>query len=232
MRKSLLIITFTLHTALAQGTVQSVVPFGLENQSGNGNDTLFATPGQTQQLFRSTYLASQWQTPVEITGMAFRVAAGSARSLQVTIPRVEIRFSTSSRTPENMSTIYVVNKGPNETTVFLHDNVSLSGATGQSVNPFDIRLSFDRPFVYDPVAGNLLMSITLTGGFLGGAQIDAQGYTSLAASPAGYVTPHTGDQVGALAEVTEFSFVPIPEPPVSYLFVAGSFLIIMNLRRR
>src|SRR5438105_14427956 len=133
MKRWILAILCSLGSALAQGTMQAVVPFGLANQNGNGNDSLFEGPGQTQELFRGSYLASQWQTPVAINGIAFRVAHGSASSLQATFPRIEIRFSTSAHTPENMSVFYSVNKGADETTVFLHDNVSLFGRTGQAV---------------------------------------------------------------------------------------------------
>jgi hypothetical protein len=223
------LICFTA-SALAQGTTETVVPFGFENQSGNGSDSLLDFPGQTQELFRASYLANAWDTPVAISGIAFRVAG--ALSMSATIPQVEIRFSTSSQTPETMSTFYAANKGADETTVFLHNNVSLFGTAGQQVNPFDLRFQFDRPFIYDPKNGNLLMSIKLTGSFLGGKQIDAQGYSTLAASPVGYVGQHNPDQVGALADVIAFSYVQVPEPRIPGLILIGGIALLGALKKK
>ena len=67
-------------SAFAQGTIQTVVPFGFENQNGNSNDGIFEVGTQIQQLYRGSSLAQRWETPVQITGVAFRVADGTPRS--------------------------------------------------------------------------------------------------------------------------------------------------------
>lgn len=224
-------------SVLAQGTTQAVVvPFGFENQNGNSNDGIFESAGHFQELFRATSFTSEWKTPVAITGIAFRVADGVPLSLQATVPQLEIRFSTSSHAPENMSTIYGANKGADETTVFLHDNVSLFGRAGQPVNPFDIAITFDQPFVYDPKLGNLLMYVTASAIVGRGTQIDAHGYGSLDVSPASYVgsTGPFGDfQVVPYSLVTEFSWIAVPEPSaLSLIGMALACLAAKSLGRR
>jgi hypothetical protein len=78
MREMILLCLLSLqYSALAQGTIETVVPFGLENQAGNSNDGILQSPGTFQQLFRASYLQTAWQTPVEITGIAFRVEVAS-----------------------------------------------------------------------------------------------------------------------------------------------------------
>src|SRR5438477_6018522 len=103
MKQWTLLAIFAIGNSLAQGTTQTVVPFGLENQKGSGPSDLFLG-GETQDLFRASYLATKWTTPVEITGLVFRVTGGN--SFDAVIPSIEIRGSTSARVPESMSQVY------------------------------------------------------------------------------------------------------------------------------
>jgi hypothetical protein len=233
MKQWILVACLSVNTTWGQSTMHTVVPFGFENENGNSNDGIFESGGTFQELFRASYLATQWQTPVALTEVAFRVSEGVPLSLQATVPRLEIRFSTSSRSPENMSLFYSANRGVDETTVFLHDNVPLSGTAGQPINPFDIRVTFDRPFVYDPKIGNLLMYMNASGISGRGVQVDAQGYASLGASPAGYVGTTFGqNQIAPFVLVTQFSFVAVPEPSASELALIAAIAIITVIKRK
>jgi hypothetical protein len=220
------LICFTA-SALAQGTTDTVVPFGFENQSGNGASSTFFVP-ETQDLFRGSYLAGKWTTPVAITGIAFRVAVG-AGSFNAVMPSIEIRASTSSRLPETMSEVYSLNKGSDETIVYSHSNVALSGRNTQSPNPFDLRLTFDRPFIYDATKGSLLMDFRMaTPGPGGASTVDIQGFPDLAGSPAGF---WQGFSVIPAADIIEFQTLAVPEPSHVSLFLLGIGLFGLKGRR-
>jgi hypothetical protein len=222
-------------SANGQSTTTSVFPVGLDNQTGNSGIVLFSSNpdpiNQYQQLFRSSELQKAWQTPVSISAVAFRVNNG-ASAFQAVIPTVEIRFSTSATPLEQMSSNYAQNKGSDELTVFLHQNVALSGAGGAGPNPFDIRFNFDRPFVYDPSKGNLLMYIA-TGFEVSGksSQLDAQEYATFSGTPVisfgnGYLGP---SPVGL---VSQFSSTTVPEPKLFQLAVLSGVIFFASMRRR
>jgi hypothetical protein len=220
-----ILLAFALN-ANAQTTNRTVVPLGLENQNGNSNDGIIESGGQFQELFRSSYLQAQWQTPVQITGMAFRV--DGALSSDTVIPRVEIRLSTSLRSREDMSLIYSANRGGDETTVFLHDNFRLFGSAVRPVSPFDLRFEFDQPFIYDPKAGNLLLYMNSAGPIGSGSQIDAHFGGDVAY--VGTSGPFSPDQVVAYSPVIQFSWISVPEPSTLCLGALGG-LIILGLRK-
>jgi hypothetical protein len=218
-------------SALAQGTTQTVVPFGLENQNGNTVDESLSHGSLLQELFRGSYLETTWRTPILITGIAFR-AKGVGPSYSAVVPRVEIRLSTSTYDPANMSLFYAVNKGADETTVYLHDNVALFAPSGSSPNPFDLKFAFDRPFVYDPKQGNLLMFFKTAqpSPSVGTRLIDSH---FVQGSEIGYVGnsgPFSDNQVAPYSLVTQFTWTAIPEPSTWHLFGIGFFLTTLGTR--
>lgn len=212
-------------------TNRTVVPAGFENQAGNTSDSILFTQSQIQQLFRASAL--QWDGPVQITGVAFRVTDGTS-SFSAVVPRIEIYMSTSALAPERLTPNYFSNRGPDETAVFLRDNVFLIGRAGQNVNPFDLRVTFDQPFTYDSSRGNLLMYIKTFGSGVGARNIDSQIYAgNLANSPVvstGTSAPFGG--IAGYALINEFSTVAVPEPSVGCLILLGTIVCIGKFVKR
>jgi hypothetical protein len=230
MKRWIFLFVCFAESAFAQGTMQTVVPFGFQNQSGNGASQLFLG-GETQDLFRASYMATAWTTPVAITGVAFRVAGGF--SMDVVIPSIEIRASTSSRVPETMSQAYAANRGADEVLVFGHSNVHLVGSGGPGVNPFDLKLTFDQPFLYDPATGSLLLDFRIGTPAPGGTSaVDSQSYAQLGGAPAASVFQGGAfvGQVGAGSHIIQFQTVSVPEPGILWLSIPGG--LSLWLRRR
>jgi hypothetical protein len=177
-----ILLSATLYVnALAQGTTQTVLPAGFANTAGNDYDSTLDNGGEIQQLFRGTTLQATWATPVRITAISFRVGNG-AGSFNTVASSLDIRLSTSSRTPEQMSPAYAVNRGADEVQVFSHSNVALTGSGNQNLNPFDIQFTLDQPFIYDPTKGSLLLYLNANL-LRRGAEMDAHFFSSLNSSP-------------------------------------------------
>ena len=213
-------------------TNTTVLPPGFENENGNIQHATFSglVPAY-QEIFRNSSVASEWDTPVKITGVAFRVGDGATSSFDAVIPRIEIRLSTTPNAPELMSRFYDANKGADERTVFLRNNVSIFAAAGQEVNPFDVKFQFDTPFVYDPNNGHLLMYIQNSGPTGPGARsLDAHHFGALDAN-----TPVASFGPGILAPdayglVAQFQFVAIPEPRELSLLAISSILLLRKFK--
>jgi hypothetical protein len=209
-------------------TNTTVAPFGLENTPGNSHDNyVLRFPVEYQQVFKGSYLSDIWQTPVEITGIAFRVDSVNG-DYQAVIPSVEIQFSTTQRAPNQMSTDMASNKGVDNTVVYKHDDVTLSAQGTLVLNPFQLRFNFDRPFYYDPAAGNLLMDLRTGGDTIHANRgLDAQVFETWGPSTPYALVEPTGvpstpsNFVAGQALVTEFTWRAIPEPSALALWIAG-----------
>jgi hypothetical protein len=140
-------IGFELSTRCVQAN-QTVAPLGLANQNGNAADDFLQTFGERSFLFSPSELS--WIGPVQISGVSFRVDE-SELSMSAIIPRVEIRMSTSLRSPASMSTLYANTVGVDELLVYARDAVHISSVGGNSPNLFGIVFPFDQTFNYDPL---------------------------------------------------------------------------------
>jgi hypothetical protein len=238
MKKWIGLILVAFETTIFAQADRLVVPIGFENQPGNASDGVLFTGGELQQMFRASSLQATWSTPVRITGVAFRVTEGAAASFNAVVPRIEFRMSTSSRPLEQMSTSYNLNKGLDEMIVYAHDNVVLSGAAGQTVNPFDLKFAFDQPFTYDPAGGNLLMYMNSTGSGAGGRNIDSHIFgdgISVGSSPVAYTGnsgPGGSNSVIPYALINEFTWVAIPEPSVMLLVLPALVMMLIGASKR
>lgn len=215
-----------------QGTTRYTgVPYGLENQSGNDGDIGFRGPTEYQLIFRGTYLAQAWTSPTLISQIAFRVENGFP-DFNATIPRVEIRMSTTGIDPENIQPFWALNSGQDATIVFNRPNVALAAEGGAGVNPFQLAFRFDTPFVYNPQAGNLAIFLGTygTGAFLGSSQVDAQEFDPpLSLSPVVriggvFASPHPSGLV------TQFEWISVPEPSISGLSMFG-LIVCLGVKR-
>jgi hypothetical protein len=95
-----------------------VVPNGLANVDGNSNNTFpFHNGGSSmryQQVFDGAAFGS---SPITITGIAFRPDLGAGDAFTSTISNIQINLSTTSRSPDNLSTTFANNVGADDTVV-------------------------------------------------------------------------------------------------------------------
>src|SRR4051812_16652854 len=100
-------------------TNQTVLPLGLESQEGSTRDSVLkGGPAERNIVISSGALPLSWQGPVIITGLAFRVDSESTFSFNAIVPRLEIRLSTTEKTPATMGSLYSQNAGPDSILAF------------------------------------------------------------------------------------------------------------------
>lgn len=209
-----------------------VAPNDRATQIGNAQiPDAFAVPGAIQNV----YGAANFSNPVLITGMAFRLdEARGGSSASAVIPRVTVRISTYSGTFDSFDRFYDNNKGADEITAYDGSvQWSTTDLFGGTPNPFDLKLLFSTPFVYDPAKGSLLINFTSEGPFNSGIWVDAHNHGDLNVGwlVAGF-NPGLKES-GTI--VTQFDVTNVPEPDVIHLLVIGGIIAfgsVRQLRRR
>jgi hypothetical protein len=92
-----------------------------------------------------------------INRIAFR-GHGPGIPFTATVPQLQVNLSTTSKPPDQLSSTFADNVGPDDTQVFsgpLHTAVTFSG----DPTNFEVVINFSTPFYYDPMKGNLLLDI-------------------------------------------------------------------------
>lgn len=113
---------------------------------------------------QEVYQASEFSTgPILITGFYWRPTANPQYGFPFhTIDRdFQLRLSTTSRQPDQLSSVFAENIGRDEQVVFkgpLAISSRFQDAAG-GTKKFDIYVHLKHPFFYDPAKGNLLMDI-------------------------------------------------------------------------
>ena len=163
-----------------------------------------------------------------IHGIYFRVDE-NAGAFDETFPSVQVTLSTTSRGPDGLSTLFSENIGPDQTTVFGPGPLHLSGAG----SGFPVGFMFERTYLYDPSAGNLLVDIRNFGP--GNASVlDAFNVLGDSVSIVGNeeVNSPTGSRLTrGLATMFWVDIVPIPEPGAGALLLLGLLAVGWNWRR-
>lgn len=164
-----------------------------------------------------------------IEGVYFRLDE-SAGPFNETFPSVQVDLSTTSRSPDGLSTLFSENIGADQTTVFGPGPLHLSG----TLSGFTVGFMFERSFLYDPAAGNLLLDIRNFGP--GNASpLDAFAVVGDSVStvsngldvnaPAGGLATH------GLATMFWVDIVPVPEPSAFALLLVGLLGLSWRLHR-
>lgn len=143
-----------------------VAPNSLTTTQGDTGN-LFPLFSQKPIRYQQVYDKSQFRgAPQMINSIAFR-AHSPGKPFSGSVPQLQVSLSTTSKTPDALSSTFVDNVGPNNLQVF---NGSLqvvanNSSTPGAVNSFDIVINFTTPFAFDPARGNLLLDIrNLQGG--------------------------------------------------------------------
>jgi len=189
-----------------------------------------------QQVYGASDFANQGSPQYLITEIHFEGGEGSG-PLAVTLPDVQIFFSTTARSPDSLSPVFANNLGPNNTLVYsgLIDWTSGSG-------PFAFHIPMQRPFLYDWNAGNLLMEVRnyqtvppLPAGPWGTERLFA-GVSILGDSTSLAVAWDVNSPTALLGSGglwTMFTVTGVPEPASAFLFLVGlSALALRTWTRR
>jgi hypothetical protein len=208
---------FAPATWAAEQTVVIPVEYATKEGEGKLADVFFNNRPtiRYQQVYDSFTFQSLSADSIQIIGMRFRVNGPGIGSFSAVIPTIEIRLSTSTRNPAQMSANFVENVGLDETVVLAEGPLQLSGqAVGAAPQPFNVEVRFEQSFWYDPRAGHLLIDILRAGPGSGEAFDLDLGYftTGFAIGSYGSSTATVVNREGGL--VTQLMFNKVPEPSV------------------
>ncbi|HEV3165876.1 MAG TPA: PEP-CTERM sorting domain-containing protein [Isosphaeraceae bacterium] len=140
-----------------------VVPNANASVAGNTDNRFpFLVTGgmRYQQVFASSQFGS-FTGPELINEMDLRNGVFVSQAFTSTISNIQIALSTTSKAPDGLDPTFANNTGPDSTTVY---NGSLTLSSTNAAGPgnthvFDVVISFQTPFLYNPAAGNLLLDV-------------------------------------------------------------------------
>lgn len=153
----LLSTSFLVSTAYTQTIV---VPPQFKNQAGLPTESIFVCtllPNGTR--IQALYPASDLIAGT-INGFNIRTIEGFPDIAPFSVSDITVTMSTTSVQDGDLSTIFADNTGPDAQTVFSGAlNISPIPACNTSPCPFNIPITFQTPFDYNPSDGNLLLDI-------------------------------------------------------------------------
>jgi PEP-CTERM motif len=220
-----------------------VVPNGATSTPGNTTDGADMTDPLTihvQLLIAAGQFASAGNLLL-IDQMAWRSAPDKG-PFSMSVGSFDISASTSTRVtnpanPAFLSLTFADNIGPDNTPVF-HGGGTFSspGCSGPAPCPFDVLFNFQTPFLYDRLAGNLLLDMVIRDlhtiikdGALDAVSFDTFGPMAAAIGLVGSPTALGTDTGG---DVTRFRVTAVPEPATMTLLVSGLGAIAATRKRR
>jgi hypothetical protein len=227
----LLSLFFLFLVSVRAGTL--VAPSGLENVEGNSSAIgLFGggSASRSQIIYSGQLFSSSPPEGVYITGVRFRMDGQYADTFTAT-PDLEIHLSTTSQNPNGLSATWTENIGSDETVVLPRATVSISSGQANlgGPNSFSIEIPFPTKFRYSPLGGNLLMDATVYSA-AGTRNLDWNlGNTDGVSAAVGSISSSTASVVSQTGLITQFVFIPVPEPSSYILTCVG---IAWLIRRR
>ncbi len=177
--------------------------------------------------------------PVTISAISFRADESVDAPIDTTrgsdaFPLV-FKLSTTSASAGTLSSLFDDNVGGDATTVF-SGPVSLStGTVGGSPNAFDVTITFDTPFSYDPSAGNLLLDIAKSSSdiFADALLLDAEDSADDGIASLSGLSPDAAQGIGSsLGLVTDFTVGGVQVIPTPSAVLMGLGLLGLGLTRR
>ena len=136
-----------------------VVPNANESVEGDSNNG-FPFNADVPIRYQQVYSSSQIPACGRITQISFRNNNGENGD-SITYPNILIQLSTTSVTPETLSTTFADNIGSNVTTVYSGELSFSTPDCNSGPCPFNNTIVLQAPFVYSPGSGNLLLDVTV-----------------------------------------------------------------------
>lgn len=146
-----------------------VAPDGNATVEGNGANVFPFGIGVTgvidSQRYQQVYDAADFgavTSPMLITGIAFRPDGPQGSAFTTTLRDVQVNMSTAGRGSGALSTTFSDNVGADDTVVYGRGSLALSSTNttlADGTKAFDVRITFQTPFLYDPTRGNLLLDV-------------------------------------------------------------------------
>ncbi len=134
-------------------SVFDVVPNTYLSSPALGYSAALSQPIRSQQLYPATEFPA---ATVRITALRWR--RYSSQTFSSASGQFRFKLSTTSKSENNLSSIFSQNVGPNETIVFDGTwNVSSPTPDNVAPYPFEMVLNLTTPFDYNPTQGNLLL---------------------------------------------------------------------------
>lgn len=112
-----------------------------------------------QQVYSAVVFSKVPPECIYISTMKFYQGFTQSGSALLTITNMQINLSTTQRGPDDLSTNFAENVGPDDTVVFGPARQDFHTGDGD-----DFLIQFDRPFRYSPAAGNLLLDVRIFNG--------------------------------------------------------------------
>jgi hypothetical protein len=212
-----------------------VAPNGLETKEGStlviplfGGDQV-----RTQVIYGSQHFSLFPPEGAYITEIRFRMDGQYLTGFSGSAD-MEVHLSTSSQNPNKLASNMESNIGLDETIVLPRSTVSLSSpnAVPGGPNSFSVVNPLPTQFYYNPARGNLLMDARVYGfSNINNLDWDSSPTDGVSAALA-VVTSSTAGIITSTAPVTQFVFVPVPEPSTVASLIFGIFIVAGVWRRK
>jgi hypothetical protein len=154
-------LVFTIALANAADVVAPNSLLSQQGDTGNLLPILSPNPIRYQQVIDHGQFATMAAGGEYITQIAFRVHSPGI-AFTASISSLQVNLSTTSKTPDALSSTFAANVGADDTVVFPAASVQFSTSVAGPVDgpqAFDLVITFPTPFHYDPSKGNLLVDI-------------------------------------------------------------------------
>ena len=239
---SLFVMLGLVAAATPAAAVVIVAPNAQATTEGANNNSIpFSGTGdfdRYQQVYGSTHFGAL-SGPELITQIAFRPDGSQGAFGPHSFGNVEIKLSTTSAVPDLLSSTFANNVGADETTVYSGALSLSSAATGSGPLDFDVIITLQTPFLYNPTLGNLLFEfVNFSGDSFTTFALDADNTANNGVSRLFGETPtSTNGQLSSTGLVTQFTtqsnpVVAVPEPSTFLLFASGLGGLLAVRRRR
>jgi hypothetical protein len=233
MKRTVQVISLFIATSsvLAQGTI--VGPNANANVEGNSStrDPFTSSSFRFQQVFSASQFGL---APFMINSIAFRIDGASSGDVLYAFTGSTIQFSTTTRTPDNLSPVFADNIGSDMTTV-RNGGIAFGGTYQPGANPQPFGQSSSVvPFFYNPAQGNLLLDIYGAGGItLFPGALDAHLVSGDSVSRVFAASDLASSGVAdSLGFVTRFGVTAVPEPSTWALLILGFAMLLRRRRTR
>jgi len=128
-----------------------------QGDAGNLLPLFSSQPIRYQQVFDASQFSRLNPGGGSINRIAFR-GHGPGVPFTATISQLQVNLSTTTKTPDGLSSTFAENIGTDDTQVFSGPLPAAVTFTGGPTN-FEVVVNFTTPFFYNPAKGNLLLDI-------------------------------------------------------------------------